>query len=680
MTTRRDGSATPRIASVLRLVFVVVGVVSLALGYVGLDRYLHSAALPRTYSHRANDLVYFDMELFLLQSTPLAQGGPYPWQLTVARFSAPSVLLYAVAEIVVALSARRVHRAWLRRSRGHAVVFGTTRVAAVVVEGLRARGVRVLVVRPDSGVEPVGFDAVSDVVSDPRWTIVGGLTSRRTLTDAGVRRASAVYACLDRIEDNSEVAYAIEAWRGGQRYPERVYASIDDLDLCTALKARRWSMAGAGRSHVDFFNRDELAAQTVVRRDRDALDGRAPHIAVSGTGAFARSVLVELGRQWLGRIDRPGRTDHAGRIDRAGDIVTIVLVGQDAAAVGSRLVEQYPFLRDVCVIEPWPDSLALLLEERLRARAPRLRRLYLCQGDEREALADALACGSYLRAMDGVVVRLDRMSQMADMFHGGGRPGTLFEALAGRLKLVDVTELGCDPDRIGDDLADSLAQSIHRRYLTDQLADGRQWYSTTSMAPWDELPPDMQRGNREQAEDVGSKLAAIGCLLTPSRETVEPFAFRPAEIEVLAEAEHARWASERRRSGWRYGPRRDDALRVHPGLVAWALLPEDQRETDRLFVRALPALLSGMGLAIVRVPGSDKRDRHESDGSREHESAKHEQHEQHNQHEQHEHESADTRDPQAPAARSRGRSVVRSGACTASESPATGNSTNRRPD
>jgi hypothetical protein len=648
MTTRRDGSATPRIAPILRLLFVAVGLVSVILGYAGLDRYLHSPGPPQSYSHSSNDLVYFDLELFLLQCTPLALGGPYPWQLSVARFSAPSVALYAVAEIVVALSARRVHRAWLRRSRGHAVVFGTTRIASVVVERLRARGVRVLVVRPDNAARPAGFDTADD----DRWTIVGGPASRRTLTDAGVRRASAVYACLDRIEDNAEVAYAIEAWRGGQRYPERVYASIDDLDLCTALKARRWSMAGAGRSHVDFFNRDELAAQTVVRRDRAALDGYAPHVAISGTGAFARSVLVELGRQWLSRTGKASGTGTGG-------LVTIMLVGEDAAAVGSRLCEQYPFLRDVCVIEPRTDSLALLLEERLRAGAPRLRRLYLCQSDEREALADALASGSYLSAMDGVVVRLDRMSQMADMFHGGGRPGTLFDALDGRLELVDVTELGCDPDRIGDDLADSLAQSIHRRYLTDQLAGGRDWHSTASMAPWDQLPPDVQRGNREQAEDVGSKLASIRCLLTPLRETVEPFAFRPAEIEVLAESEHARWAAERGRSGWRYGPRRDDARRVHPGLVAWPLLPEDQREKDRLFIQALPALLSGMGLAVVRVEERGDEVPRFTPASQ---------------------ESADTRAPRVPVTRPRGRSVVRSGACTASESPATGSSTNRRPD
>jgi hypothetical protein len=592
MTIRRDESAAPHLASALRLLFVVVGISSLILGYLGLDRYLTRPGLPaHTYSHHPSDLVYYDLELFLLQSTPLSLGGPFPWQLSVARFSAPSVALYAVAEIVVALSARRVRRTWLRRSRGHAVVFGTTRVASVVVERLRTRGIRVLVVRPDNG----GDHSRSATVADGRWTIVGVPASPRTLADAGVRRASTVYACLDRIEDNAEVAAAVEAWRGNRPYPERVYASIDDLDLCTALKARRWSMADAGRSHVDFFNRDELAAQTVVRRDRGALDDPAPHIAISGTGAFARSALVELGRQWSGHADE---AEHTHRPD---EIATIVLVGTDAESVSARLREQYPFLDDVCIIEPWQSSLAQLFEHRRQADAPRLRRLYLCQSDEREALADALTCGSYLTAMDGAVVRLDRMSQMTDMFHGAGSPGPLFDALDGRLELVDVTEAGCDPDRIGDDLADSLAQSIHARYLTGQLAAGRAWRETASMVPWEELPPELQRGNREQAQDVGRKLASIRCLLTPLRQTVEPFAFRPEEIERLAESEHARWATERRGNGWRHGVLRDDPNKVHPALVPWPELPEDERDKDRFFIRALPSLLAGMGLAIVRV-------------------------------------------------------------------------------
>jgi hypothetical protein len=595
MTRRHADPATPRAASILLFVFSGIAVASLVLGYLGFHEY---AAYPGAtkFSSSPADLVYNDFELFLLQAAPLDHAGPFPWPLEIARFSAPSVALYAVSELAIAVSARRVRHAWLRRSRGHAVVFGGTRAATVVVERLRDRGMKVLTVRPPG---PLGAQAL-DFGADDRWTVVGDPVSPRTLAVAAVRRASVVYACMETGEDNSEIACAVEALRGRRRQPERIHALIDDLELCTALKARRWSMTGEAASHVDFFNRDELAAQMVVRRDQLVFEGRAPHIAVSGTGAFARALLVELARQWPGRSDDDGGA-AAAVLD--GEAVTAVLVGDDAAAVAARLREQYPVLHDACVIEAWSGTLADLLEQRRRSGAPRLRRLYLCQDDEHEAFTDALTCGSYLNAMDGVVVRLDRMSRMAGMFHGADRTGTLFDALDGRLVLVDVTELGCDPDLIGDDLYDGLSRAIHRRYLGGQLAGGHAWHETAAMERWEDLPAELRRANREQAEDVGRKLASIRCLLTPLRDSVETFVFRPGEIEMLAEAEHVRWFAEREHSGWRHGRVRDEARKLHPSLVPWDLLPEEQREKARQVVQALPGLLTDLGLGIVRVRG-----------------------------------------------------------------------------
>jgi hypothetical protein len=587
MTRRHADPTTPRAASILLFVFSGIALASLLLGYIGFAEYAQyvTPSGHKSFGRSPADLVYYDLELFLLQAAPLDGGGPFPWPLAIARFSAPSFALYAVSELAIAVSARRVRYAWLRRTHGHAVVFGRTRAAGVVVARLREQGFKVLTIRPPG---PAGLPGL-DSGADDRWTVVGDPVSPRTLAVAAVRRASVVYACMETGEDNSEIACAVEALRGRRRHPERIHALIDDLELCTALKARRWSMTGATASHVDFFNRDELAAQMVVRRDQLAFEGETPHIAVSGTGAFARALLVELARQWPGRSDKDG------------EAVTAVLVGDDASAVAARLREQYPFLHGACVIEAWSGSLSALLEQRRSADAPRLRRLYLCQDDESEAFTDALTCGSYLNAMDGVVVRLDRMSRMAGMFHGADRPGTLFDALDGRLVLVDVTELGCDPDLIGDDLYDGLSRAIHRRYLGGQLAAGRVWHETSAIERWEDLPADLRRANREQAEDVGRKLASIGCLLTPLRDAVDTFVFASEELERLATAEHLRWTIERERKGWRYGASRDDVRQLHPDLVTWEVLSEEQRELDRQFVQALPGLLADLGLGIVRV-------------------------------------------------------------------------------
>jgi hypothetical protein len=51
--------------------------------------------------------------------------------------------------------------------------------------------------------------------------------------------------------------------------------------------------------------------------------------------------------------------------------------------------------------------------------------------------------------------------------------------------------------------------------------------------------------------------------------------------ERLAENAHDLWAEQRLDDGWRLGPRRDDARKEHPGLVAYAELPDAERAYDR---------------------------------------------------------------------------------------------------
>ena len=54
-----------------------------------------------------------------------------------------------------------------------------------------------------------------------------------------------------------------------------------------------------------------------------------------------------------------------------------------------------------------------------------------------------------------------------------------------------------------------------------------------------------------------------------------------ALIEQLAENVHDTWAAQRIAEGWTPGPRRDDALKMHPCLVPYADLPESEKQYDR---------------------------------------------------------------------------------------------------
>jgi len=54
-----------------------------------------------------------------------------------------------------------------------------------------------------------------------------------------------------------------------------------------------------------------------------------------------------------------------------------------------------------------------------------------------------------------------------------------------------------------------------------------------------------------------------------------------ALTEYLAENAHDIWANQRMADGWRYGPERDDAEKLHPCLVPYSELPDSEKTYDR---------------------------------------------------------------------------------------------------
>ena len=68
----------------------------------------------------------------------------------------------------------------------------------------------------------------------------------------------------------------------------------------------------------------------------------------------------------------------------------------------------------------------------------------------------------------------------------------------------------------------------------------------------------------------------------------------------LLENTHDNWATQRIKEGWSYGPRRDDALRQHPGLVPFEELSEDEKEYDRLLVTETLKAVLALGYEIKR--------------------------------------------------------------------------------
>ena len=70
--------------------------------------------------------------------------------------------------------------------------------------------------------------------------------------------------------------------------------------------------------------------------------------------------------------------------------------------------------------------------------------------------------------------------------------------------------------------------------------------------------------------------------------------------EVLAENVHETWRAQRISEGWRYGEKRDDTAKLHPGLVPYSELSENEKEYDRLTAINTLKLTVKLGYIISR--------------------------------------------------------------------------------
>lgn len=128
-----------RSISLLRVGFALIGFTALICGYLGLAEHLESS---QEFANDPWDLIYYDLQLFVLGSPPLDSGGQFPLTLQIARFAVPAVTIYALVEagrLIFAAEARRLRTRMVRR---HAIVCGDTMIAALLTRRMTTRNGR----------------------------------------------------------------------------------------------------------------------------------------------------------------------------------------------------------------------------------------------------------------------------------------------------------------------------------------------------------------------------------------------------------------------------------------------------------------------------------------------------------------------------------------------------------
>src|SRR5205823_6797045 len=115
----------------------------------------------------------------------------------------------------------------------------------------------------------------------------------------------------------------------------------------------------------------------------------------------------------------------------------------------------------------------------------------------------------------------------------------------------------CTPEVALMGRTEAMARAIHDDYVERLRQEGHTPQTKPNMVPWEDLPEHIRESNRRQADDIPRKLRDIGCRIAPLTEwTSHTFAFKPEELEELAEKEHIRWMEERSSPWWMFWKRR----------------------------------------------------------------------------------------------------------------------------
>jgi hypothetical protein len=147
-----------------RIVFTVVAVAAFVLGVVGFRQYLpdHSE-----YGRAPLDLVYYSLQLFVLDAAPLQTAKNLPWTLEVARFAAPAVTIYLIFLALQALLAQRLMQTRIRLTRGHSILCGPQDMVGQLAEQIRREAGGKLVIVSSGGQRALRRGPASSSPSGP---------------------------------------------------------------------------------------------------------------------------------------------------------------------------------------------------------------------------------------------------------------------------------------------------------------------------------------------------------------------------------------------------------------------------------------------------------------------------------------------------------------------------------
>lgn len=528
-------------------------------------------------------IVYQSLQLFTLEFQQADHA--VPWQLDVARFLAPSVIVYTAARAFIEIFRDQLQLFRVRYMKQHVIICGLGEKGYLLCRSFCEAGYRVVIIEVHPDNSRIGLCRDQGAV-----VLLGSGKDQDLLLQSGLDRAQYLFAVCGDDGTNAEIAARVQSLLENRPGIELTsYIHISNPGLAELLREKEISTQSADAFRLEFFNIYERGAKTLLldyplsttETDKDPEDIR---IIIVGLGALGSRLLVNMAKIWKQVYASSPKQLH------------ITIVDPEAKALWAQLTAQYARIDRLLDV--------VLIEEHIQASPEQLKlqgisRAYICLDDDSESLSAALNLRLWSQGLNipivvcmhhdaGLSTLLDRETDGTDSFS--------------HLDAFGLLERTCSPELLIGGTNEIIAHATHDAYVREQTRLGHALEDNPSMVAWDELPDTLKSSNRRLADHISTKLKAVNCDVAPLHDWDRRlFEFTEPEIEKLAEMEHERWVEEREADGWRYTDgEKDIESKLSPYLAPWEDLTEEVKGYDRDTIKYLPTFLAKAGFEIFR--------------------------------------------------------------------------------
>lgn len=563
------------------------------LGYKGFS----DASMERNETLSSSDLAYLSLQLFQFK-----EGEHYlspPLTLDIARFLSPTLTATALLLLLITFFFHEIRLFSLKYlKKNHAVICGMGYVGSAIAPYLLEKGIPVVIIEKDRDNE-----ALAACREQGALIIVGDASHEYYLRKAVIERARCLFTASGDDETNTRIALTAQSILGQssgafREEPLTCYIHLEDPRLTRLLKVEEFAAVEENIIRFEFFNIYHNAALCLIDNTpvfcRPLAPAEAPHFLIIGVGRMGESLIVHMVRRWKELF-----------FDMAGKKVQITFIDREAGRKFQTITKRNPSLLKYCDLvhlemdTKSPD----FMEGRFlydSSGQVKVTGIYICISDQTQAFISALFLRRKLSKTGiPIVVRTEWSEGFSRFFGSVSKKSGEFE----NLTTFPIVSCDCCIEKIIHGTHEVIARSIHDGYVLSELKKippGKGPF----ICPWNDLEDHIKKDNRLQADDIWRKLKLVDCGVEELTSWDEPlFTFTDKEIEFLAEKEHERWMHGKIREGYRFGPERDEANRIHNLLVPWddPRLPDDAREKDRDIIRMIPANLARVDLKVVRL-------------------------------------------------------------------------------